>query len=374
MGQDPRFQKVDQERSQDSRFGKVDGGEIKRVIEGDPEPPPDVHGPWVTVMTRNLCFGTSFAPVLKAGSLKDAMVAVGAAFNEALATDFPGRASAWADEIELARPDLIGLQEAVVWQTLPLYGDPPPPSTKIDLVELLLMELRRRGLDYFEVVHQVGQELQFPGMIDGGVALIRLTQREVILARETALTLTNEQGGTYKAAARLTMFEARIRLPWAWAFVDATIAGRTFRFATTHLDPDDGHLQMNQADEFLAGPAQTSLPIVWVGDFNSDAERQIPPGKPPGKPPATPTYQHIIASGFLDAWKARNAGQPGFTCCQGPDLMNAMSSLEERVDLVLTRGRIGVVNASIVGGDPSNRLSSGLWPSDHAGVVATLEL
>jgi hypothetical protein len=245
---------------------------------------------------------------------------------------------------------------------------------RIDFVELLLTELRRRGLDYFEVVHQVGQELEFPGVLDGGLALVRLTQREVILARETTLQLTNEQRGTYQAEARLNVFAHVIRLPWAWASVDATLAGRTFRFATTHLDPNDGSLQMNQADEFLAGPGQTSLPIVWVGDFNSDAERAIAPGTPPGTPPATPTYQHIIETGFVDAWKAGNPGQPGFTCCQGPDLKNALSSLDGRIDLVLTRGPIRVVSASLVGADPSNRLPSGLWPSDHAGVVVTLEL
>jgi len=41
-------------------------------------------------------------------------------------------------------------------------------------------------------------------------------------------------------------------------------------------------------------------------------------------------------------------------------------------------GRLGtaddVVDATIVGGDPANRLPSGLWPSDHAGVVVTLQL
>jgi endonuclease/exonuclease/phosphatase family metal-dependent hydrolase len=144
---------------------------------------------------------------------------------------------------------------------------------------------------------------------------------------------------------------------------------------TTHLDPDDWQFQMNQAAEFLAGPAQTPLPIVWVGDFNSDAER----APTAGKPPATPTYQYIIESGFSDAWKATNTGQPGFTCCQEIDLSNPVSQLGQRVDLVLTRGKFRVVDASIVGEDPSKRVPSrlspsGLWPSDHAGVVVTLEL
>jgi hypothetical protein len=44
------------------------------------------------------------------------------------------------------------------------------------------------------------------------------------------------------------------------------------------------------------------------------------------------------------------------------------------VDLVLTRGPFHVGKASLVGGGTADRLPSGLWPSDHASVVATLEL
>jgi len=48
--------------------------------------------------------------------------------------------------------------------------------------------------------------------------------------------------------------------------------------------------------------------------------------------------------------------------------------LTERDDLVLTRGPFSDGKASIVGNHPADRLPSGLWPSDHAGVVAILEL
>lgn len=52
----------------------------------------------------------------------------------------------------------------------------------------------------------------------------------------------------------------------------------------------------------------------------------------------------------------------------------AVATLSERVDLVLTRGPFHVEKASLVGNEASDRLPSGLWPSDHAGVVVTLEL
>jgi len=43
-----------------------------------------------------------------------------------------------------------------------------------------------------------------------------------------------------------------------------------------------------------------------------------------------------------------------------------------RIDLILFRGFAGVDNMKVFGDLPSDRTPSGLWPSDHAGLVATL--
>jgi endonuclease/exonuclease/phosphatase family metal-dependent hydrolase len=112
-----------------------------------------------------------------------------------------------------------------------------------------------------------------------------------------------------------------------------------------------------------------ALPIVWVGDFNSDADATVITGVPS----ATATYLLIIASGFSDTWKAKHPADSGFTCCQASDLLNPASTPTERDDLVLTRGPFHVGRASIVGDETTDRLASGLWPSDHAGVVVTLD-
>ena len=167
-----------------------------------------------------------------------------------------------------------------------------------------------------------------------------------------------------------TIIGVPVALPWAWASVDVTRSGRSFRFATTHLDPISGVAQQLQANEFLAGPGSTTLPIVWVGDFNSNAEGTVITGVPS----ATATYSRSSPRATADAWSARNPSDPGFTCCQATNLLNPTSTLTERVDLVLTRGPFHVGKASLVGDEASDRLASGLWPSDHAGVVVTLEL
>ena len=138
----------------------------------------------------------------------------------------------------------------------------------------MLAELRSRGLKYEVVIAQTGYDIEAPGLFPTGFVDVRLTHREVILARKApGLKLTNAQGGQYAAFVTVpTIIGVPVALPWAWASVDATRNGRSFRFATTHLDPISGVAQQLQANEFLAGPGSTTLPIVWVGDFNSDAE------------------------------------------------------------------------------------------------------
>ena len=328
---------------------------------------PDGHDP-------EPLFRCNLDPVIAATTPTEFFTRVAAALTQAQATDFAGRAKAWAAEIDLARPDLIGLQEAVLWRTQsPADFSPTPNATTVeaDFVALLLAELRARGLKYDLVIAQTGYDVEAPGLFATGFKDVRLTQREVILARRTgALKLANAQGGQYAAKISIpTVIGVPVQLPWGWASVDATFHGQTFRFATTHLDPISGAAQVAQANEFLAGPGATTLPIIWVGDFNSNAEGTAITGVPS----ATATYGNIVAAGFSDAWRAKHPTDPGFTCCHETDLLNPTPALTERIDLVLTKASFGVAEATIVGDEVADRLPSGLWPSDHAGVVVSFK-
>jgi hypothetical protein len=54
--------------------------------------------------------------------------------------------------------------------------------------------------------------------------------------------------------------------------------------------------------------------------------------------------------------------------------MSFPSALNQRIDLVLLRGAIGVDEVNLIGDRPDDRTPSGLWPADHAGLVAKLEI
>lgn len=151
--------------------------------------------------------------------------------------------------------------------------------------------------------------------------------------------------------------------------MDLSIRGKAVRFINTHLDGDcsDPTIQLAQAQEILQGPVQEARdqdhPVILLGDLNSKADGT-----------GTSTYAELLkpAAGFVDTWTKGGSGL-GFTCCQNDDLLNTESVLSDRRDFVLFRhGPFKVTDAQVVGANPLDRTPSGLWPSDHAGVVAEL--
>lgn len=112
----------------------------------------------------------------------------------------------------------------------------------------------------------------------------------------------------------------------------------------------------------LNGPANTDLPVVLIGDFNSNAYGT-----------GTQTYTKLKDADFIDAWTIKGKGTR-FTCCQADDLLNQDSSLTDRIDLVMFRGNFDVKDVEITGNSQNDRTISGLWPSDHAGLVTNLIL
>jgi endonuclease/exonuclease/phosphatase family metal-dependent hydrolase len=163
----------------------------------------------------------------------------------------------------------------------------------------------------------------------------------------------------------------QIEIVRGWVSVDLSIRGKAVRIINTHLDGDcsDPAIQLAQAQEILQGPLQDArnrdLPVILLGDLNSKADGT-----------GTSTYSKLLkpAVGFVDAWAEGGRGS-GFTCCQDDDLLNAESHLSDRRDFVLfANGSFQATDAELVGTNPRDRTPSGLWPSDHAGVVAKLPL
>jgi len=326
----------------------------------------------VTVMTHNVYNGVDaeLSAVAGSASFPALLHNVAAVYQAYFARNFPERAAAIAAEVEATRPTLIGLQEAILVRTQTPPDGPATPATTValDYVQILLNALAARGLHYEVVVQSINFDAELPSELGFDV---RHTDREVILARSdlktSDLKLSNAQGGNFVTNCAIpSPVTGPITIRRGWVAVDVKIRGKSFRLISTHLDngcpmPDPFAVQEAQAAELLSGPAATKLPVVLVGDFNS-------PGDGSGA-----TYNSIIAAGFDDAAVEAGIGSLA-TCCQAADLLNSGSTLTQRIDFVLFRGAFSVHGAVTIGDSQADRTPSGLWPSDHAGLAATLEL
>jgi len=338
------------------------------------QPHPFAGNRVATVMTRNVYAGGDLAPVIAAPP-DQLFQAVAAAYAQVQANNFPVRAEALAREIDRARPDLVGLQEASLFRTQTPANGPGSPATTVayDYLQILVDRLAQRGLRYEVVGVLQTLDVEIPGAFSPPSPLaplsdIRLTDRIAIIARADQTTadlkLSNVRTGSFTAFLTVpTNAGPPIASRRGWVSVDAKVRGKSFRFITTHLEPLHPGIQVAQAGELLNGPVNTSLPVIMAGDFNTRADGT-----------GTATYGIVTAAGFADAWSQAHPGSPGYTCCHPADLQVVGPPLDERIDLILTRGGFVALSAVVLGDAPADRMPSGLWPSDHAGVAAALGL
>lgn len=340
----------------------------------------DVHADKaVTVMSRNLYLGSDLAPVLRAQSPQALLLGASQMWATIQANDFPARAGALAREIEATRPALVGLQEATLYRVqVPSdnIGPAPTPATivRYDFLALLLDSLAVRGLDYRAAATAWNFDAELPAFVAPGViGDVRLTDRDVILARGDVAT-SDARSGLYVARVPIRVGGANgpmLFIPRGWTSVVADVGGRTVRFVDTHLETEGfAPVQVAQGRELVALLAAERLPTILVGDMNSDALGG-----------STPTYAELRAAGFADAWSQARPGDAGLTCCHD-ERLRAIAPLYSRIDLVLfrdpklgsARGPFDALAAELTGDEPADRTASGLWPSDHAGVVAALRV
>ena len=322
----------------------------------------------VKVATFNLYLGADVGPLLAAPDPYRIPELAAEAFGQLVASNFPERAEAVADRVAAQPPHLIGLQEVSLIRRQSPSADGPAEEVFLDYLQILLDALAARGLDYRVAgkIQNVDVELPMLASVDPpGFDDVRLTDFDVVLARGD-VDVSNVTTASF--SARLFVESLNLEIPRGYVAVDASWGGRSVRFASTHLeDLPFKDVQLAQAAELAAALAAETKPVILVGDFNSPA-------------PAGETCELLDAAGFQDAWLRnirRDEGE-GLTWGHDADLRNPDDAFTLRIDLVWVRpgrtARLGTVAAEVWGDEPVERTPSGLWPSDHAAVIAWLEL
>jgi Endonuclease/Exonuclease/phosphatase family len=345
-------------------------------------------------MTRNLYLGADLTPGLEAPNANQFVDATGEIANQVDRTNFPHRAQALAQEILSKNPHLVGLQEVALWRTAPTnFGvvttGPSATDVEYDFLQLLLDRLNQGKERYAVVVAKNEFDFETPVNDDGqgsGIAGAdhneRLTVRDVILKKVGKKVKTsNPTSGTFNVLLRVTVAGGvTVDVTRGWTAVDAKIKGSTskkFRFVNTHLEAFDssgqntgsdgnsygrGDIRAAQASQLFApgGPATGKI-VILVGDINSDDDTVQPNGD-------QNAYNALLAGGFSE----RSTANPLSCCLNDPNLVSgSQADFDHQVDHILTNSRkVKLINSSVTGLAPVG----GLWPSDHAGVFATLRV
>jgi endonuclease/exonuclease/phosphatase family metal-dependent hydrolase len=354
------------------------------------------QGHEVKVMTRNLYLGADLGPPIGAKSVGEFTELNGQVLREVTANDFPVRAKGLAQEILKKKPDLVGLQEVSLWRTGPPSLEPllnsgaVPTATTVryDYLKELLAQLNKgkgkggKGKPQYRVaISQDEFDFEAPadengvagdgpnGAIPNAEVNGRLTMRDVILKRSNAGVETwNAKGANFNTPLPVPILGHPLPVKRGWTATDASVRGsRPFRFVNTHLESFEPHYRASQAAELIEppGPATGPLPVILVGDLNSD-DNTTPVGADSW------AFNIIHTAGFVD----RSTESPMSCCIDASELGETdggdESDFDHHIDQVLTNdaGGIQLLNSEVTGRQPVN----GFWDSDHAGVFSSLEI
>lgn len=313
------------------------------------------------------------------------LVALGAALQKELATKMAERADRIAEEVARQQPDVITLNEAVAvaWKNLqPLPSVPFPPGMpnpypasfatlpddSLDFLPLFQQALAARQLDYVLVAQRWETDLLLPlappelVQLLGFLPYVHFRDSDVMLVRR-GTGVANVVSQLYQARFAIDLGAGPVEITRGWIAADLNVRGRTVRMVLTHPESDvtgGTALRDLQVQELFGTFAGVTLPIVVTGDLNFR--------------PYDAPYAQFLEAGFKDAWKQRvGAPLPEFTSSPDDDLADPNRQLTDRLDYVFVRPdaahQLGPVQFTLFGDQLSERTVSGLWVSDHAGLL-----
>jgi hypothetical protein len=275
---------------------------------------------------------------------------------------------------------VVGLQEvSLIRYQSPgdavVGGTTPAVDTLYNYLGILMRALRANGAHYKVAGVVQDTDIELPMVVSQDPLAfddVRLTDFDVILVRQD-IRVSDVVAQNFQA--KLTLPNSGISVLRGFVAVKAKIGNQAYRIVNTHLEPASVPqilpIQLAQAQELLTFLQGETLPVIMTGDFNSEA--------PDGE-----TYKLVLSQGYTDIWTENwlKHDPTGYTYGHDVGLLNPVANFTKRIDFIFVRTKqqffpkpiIGPVFAIVVGDEDFNRTPSGLWPSDHGGVVARFRM
>ena len=192
--------------------------------------------------------------------------------------------------------------------------------------------------------------------------------RDVILKRSNAGVETwNAEGANFATPLPVPILGQPLPVKRGWTATDASVRGsRPFRFVNTHLESFEPHYRAAQAAELVEppGPATGPLPVILVGDLNSDDNTVTGAD--------TQAFDLLKVAGFVDL----STESPMSCCINSSELGETdggnISDFDHHIDHVMTNDpeNILLLSSSVTGrrrstdsGTPTTPGCSARWKS-----------
>ncbi len=318
--------------------------------------------PQLTVMSRNLYLGADIIQLVTAPDVATEQQKVAQLHQTVNQTNFALRAKAIASEIRKTKPDIVGLQEVARYYKGAdgVHDGVKDAKTKIyNWLTLLQKQIKARHMHYRVVSQETEIDVEVPSAegydlrLKLGNAVLLRTGKGAHVKRLKALH------GVFTDQLTVPLADQTVKLSRGYAGMTGKVAGKRFLFLDPHAEAYSADIATKQFQELVKTAAKSrKIPTIIAGDFNSD---------PAAAGGAAGGYDAVIGAGFKDTGKRKS------TCCQDENLLNPQSKLDQWIDHIVVRPKAKVIRSVIVGNRVSDKIG-GLWPSDHAGVVATIRL
>ena len=354
----------------------------------------------LTVMTRNLYLGADVGVALEL--IPDFSAAAQFMWDQVRATNFSKRAPILAKEIIDSRADVVGIQEATHWYCKKNFW-----SKKVvvfDFTKELLAATKKAGNEYVLASHE-GIDAFNIGYSIPAIPLVTMVKDSktfqplfgadkaacgfeigdaIIINKSLADRVTQVGNSEYETSYTIVPKLMNIYRGYTW--IDIDFQGSLTRIVSTHLESlwDEGEIPHSalQAEQLIADLKQTAMPLIVMGDFNSDPRdpRSKSTANPGGQPvenskciqqSLNPDLQSAVVS-CNAYWKMRKAGYidvgpsalnpDNYTwgmnaLLAGPDLqrykaakaMGNQSGFTDRLDYIFVRNGAEAESATIVG-------------------------
>jgi hypothetical protein len=374
-------------------------------------------------MSRNLYLGSDVGVALEL--IPNFPAAAQFMWDQVKQTDFTKRANRLAAEAALDKPSLIGIQEATIW-----YCRKNLWSEKVavfDFLDQFIKATEATGTPYsiasfnevkafnpgysisaIPYLTKVEDEELFPALFGSESASCGFTIGDAILVRND-LKANIKQVGNSEYDATYSIVPTIMTIYRGYTWVDFQVNNSLVRVISTHLESiwDENKVPNSalQAAQLIEDLRDAKMPLIVMGDFNADPRDPRPltdpnPGLQPVVSEACPTpglascnaYQAMIDAGFEnsspDAKDPRYFTWGASALLNGPDPKRLESAKElgnqygftDRLDYIFTKNVYATTSSKLIGNiypDGSSTWNCGsdkCFASDHAGLVATIEI